>query len=100
MDDFVRSIFPFSIYSEINNLAFKGKSVLGCLGAILIFPLTIILTLAPFILEFILLKDLIKNWQESNFLAKASITLTIWLILISFYFPLHKFIIVFKENLK
>jgi hypothetical protein len=66
-DDFTRNLLPLSLYEEINKLNYKGSSLVGCLGAIITFPLTIILTFTPYFFEFIWLKDLYWNFSEFNF---------------------------------
>lgn len=96
-DDFTRSILPFSIYSELNNLVIKGKSKLGCLGAIIIFPLTLILIFLPFYIEFLMIKNSLLLWNEINYIGKTSIIFSIWLVIISIYFPIHKMIITIKS---
>ncbi len=97
LDDFTRSILPFSIYSELNNIAFKGKSKLGCFGAIIIFPLSLILIFLPFYIEFLMIKNSLLLWNEINYIGKTSIIFSIWLVIISIYFPIHKMIITIKS---
>lgn len=97
LDDFTRSVLPFSLYSEINNLTNKGKSKLGCIGAILIFPMTAI-AIVPFILEYYWIKEFLIKFEELNFTQKSSVILSVWIILISFYYFIHNMIVKVKEN--
>ena len=97
LDDFTRSILPFSIYSEVNNLTYKGKSKLGCFGAILILPITAI-AFVTFILEFYWIRDFLSKFESLNFTQKTSVVMSIWIILISIYYFIHNMIIKVKEN--
>ena len=90
LDDFTRSILPFSIYSEINKLNNRGSSKIGCLGAVLVFPI-IGLTFVPFILEYVWIKQYILVFDELNFIQKSSIILSVWIIAISIYYIIHHF---------
>lgn len=97
MDDFTRSILPFSIYSEISKLAHKGKSKFGCFGAFLIFPISAI-SFIPFVLEYFWIKEFILQFETLNFYQKSSIVLSIWIIIISIYYFIHTMIISVNEN--
>lgn len=97
MDDFTRSILPFSIYSEINKLSYKGKSKFGCLGAILILPITLI-AFIPFILEYYWIKEFIIQFNCLNFTQKSSVVMSIWILVISIYYTIHTMIIGIKEG--
>jgi hypothetical protein len=97
MDDFTRTILPFSIYGELGNLSYKGKSKFGCFGAILIIPISG-LALVPFILEFIWIKKFIIDFSTLNYTQKTSVILSIWILAISLYYFVHNMIIAVKEN--
>lgn len=97
MDDFTRTILPFSIYGDLSNLSHKGKSKFGCFGALLIFPLSSIVII-PFVLEFIWIKQFIIDFSKLNFTQKSSIILSIWILVISLYYFVHNMIIAVKEN--
>lgn len=97
MDDFTRSLLPFSIYSEIGKLSHKGKSNFGCFGALLIIPISG-LSIVPYILEFIWIKQYLIDFETFNFTQKASLILSIWVLLISLYYFIHTMIIGVKEN--
>lgn len=97
MDDFTRSVLPFSIFSEINKLSHKGKSKFGCFGAILIFPITAIAVI-PFVLEYYWIKEFINQFSNLNFTQKSSIVLSIWIMTISIYYFIHTMIIGAKEG--
>lgn len=97
MDDFTRSILPFSIYSEIGKISHKGNSKFGCIGGLLIVPISF-LSFAPFILEFIWIKNYLIDFEKFNFTQKSSLVLSIWILLISVYYFIQTMIISIKEN--
>ncbi len=97
MDDFTRSILPFSLYGEIGKLGHKGKSKFGCFGAILLFPITGFAVL-PFILEYIWTKSFVEKYDTLNFTEKSTVVLTIWMLVLSLYYFIHTIIISIKEN--
>lgn len=97
MDDFTRSLLPFSIYSEIGKLSHKGKSKFGCFGALLIIPISG-LAFVPFILEYIWIKKYLLEYNTLNFTQKSSVVLSIWILAISIYYFIHTMIIGVKEN--
>jgi hypothetical protein len=98
MDDFTRSILPFSLYDELGKLTNKGKKTrLGCIGLILIVPISTI-SVIPLILEYYWIKDFIMNFDNLNFTQKSSIVLSIWILVISIYYLLCMMIIGVKEN--
>ena len=97
MDDFTRTILPFSIYGDLSNLSHKGKSKFGCFGALLIFPLSSIVII-PFVLEFVWIKQFIIDFSKLNFTQKSSVILSIWILVISLYYFVHNMIIAVKEN--
>jgi hypothetical protein len=97
MDDFTRSMLPFSIYSELSKLSHKGKSQFGCVGALLIIPISLI-SFIPFVLEYIWIKEFILQFETLNFYQKSSIILSIWIIAISIYYIIHTLIINFKGD--
>lgn len=78
---FSRMIIPFSFWTELNNSL--GKKV-GCLGAILLLPALIVMFL-PFYFEFVSLKFIISNYW-ADWITKFSVIVSLWLILITFYF--------------
>ena len=78
-------------------MTYKGKSKFGCLGAILIFPITAI-TFVPFILEYYWIKEFVMKFDTLNFTQKSSVILSIWILLISVYYFIHNMIINMKEN--
>ncbi len=100
VDDFPATFLPFSLYQEFSNVAKKGKSKLGCFGAIIIFPLSIILSALPFLLDFYWIYKLILNWSEYNVIQKLSIFFTIWILFVIFYYIIHKAIIQGKERIE
>ena len=100
VDDFSATFLPFSLYQEFSNVAKKGKSKLGCFGAIIIFPLSIILSALPFLLDFYWIYKLILNWSEYNVIQKLSIFFTIWILFVIFYYIIHKAIIQGKERIE
>lgn len=97
-DDFTRTLLPISIYEEFNKLNYKGTSKIGCIGAILTFPLTIGLTIFPFVLEYIWIKDLILDFKNLVIFEKLSIVMTVWTIILTLYYFFHTIIISMKEN--
>lgn len=97
MDDFTRSLLPFSIYSEIGKLSHKGKSKFGCFGALLIIPISG-LAFVPFILEYIWIKQYLIEYDTLNFTQKSSVILSIWILAVSIYYFIHIMIIGIKEN--
>jgi len=97
-DDFTRTLLPISIYEEFNKLNYKGTSKIGCIGAILTFPLSIGLTVAPYYLEYIWIKELIERYSVLNYIEKISILGTIWILLLSIYYLIHTMVITVKEN--
>lgn len=99
-DDFTRTLLPLSLYEEINKLNYKGASIIGCLGSIVVIPLTILLTFAPYFFEFIWLKDQFKNFSELNIYEQSSTVLTIWILALSFYYLIHTMLISVKEQKK
>lgn len=96
-DDFTRTILPISLYEEFNKLNYKGTSKFGCLGALFVFPLSIGVTLFPLIIEFIWLKTFIADFKSLNLYEKASVVLTIWIIILAIYYLIHTMIISAKE---
>lgn len=96
-DDFTRSLLPLSLYEEVNKLNYKGASFIGCLGAILTFPITIIITLIPYFFEFLWLRDLFYGFPNFNLYEKASFILTIWVLVFSLYYMIHTMTIAIKE---
>lgn len=97
IDDFTRSLLPISIYDEIGKLNYKDKSKLGCIGALLIFPISG-LAFTPFIFEFIWIKKYIYEFNTLNLMQKSSVILSIWILLISVYYFFHTMKIEIKEN--
>jgi len=97
MDDFTRTLLPFSIYSEIGKLSHKGNSKFGCIGALLIVPISF-LSIVPFVLEFIWIKNYLIDFDTFNFTQKSSLILSIWILLISLYYFIQTMIISIKEN--
>ena len=97
-DDFTRTLLPISIYEEFNKLNYKGTSKIGCIGAIFTFPLTIGLTLLPFIFEYVWIKDLILDFKNLVLFEKVTIVLTIWTIILTLYYFIHTIVISIKEN--
>ncbi|WP_445454505.1 hypothetical protein [Flavobacterium sp. 25HG05S-40] len=97
MDDFTRSLLPFSLFSELGTLSYKGKSKLGCFGALLIFPI-ILFSFIPFLLEFYWIKEFVLKYDSLNATEKWSINITIWIIALSIYYFIHNIIINIKEN--
>jgi len=79
---FTRLILPFSKWTEIYKVS--DDKPIGCVGLFLLTPLTIILLL-PFYFEVIAIKNLIDNYW-SDWIGKASVILSIWLILIIIYY--------------
>lgn len=96
-DDFTRTLLPISLYEEFNKLNYKGTSKFGCLGAIFVFPLSIGITLFPLFMEFIWLKEFMTGFKALDLYEKASIILTIWIIIIAIYYFVHTMIISAKE---
>ena len=90
VDDFSATFLPFSIYQEFNNISRKEKSKLGCIGAIIIVPFSLILTVLPLILDIYYIYNLITNWSEYNLIQKSSIVFTIWIMVVIFYYIIHK----------
>jgi hypothetical protein len=97
IDDFTRSILPFSLYGEIGKLSFKGKSKFGCFGAILLFPISAVAIL-PYVLEYIWIKPYVEKYNTLDFTEKSTIILAIWMLALSFYYFLQTIIISIKEN--
>lgn len=97
MDDFTRSLLPFSIYSEIGKLSHKGKSKFGCFGAILTIPISAI-AIVPFVLEYYWIKEFIMQFDSLNFTQKSSVVLSIWVSIISIYYFIHTMIIGVREG--
>lgn len=90
VDDFSATFLPFSIYQEFNNISRKGKSKLGCIGAVIIVPFSLILTVLPLILDIYWIYRLITNWSEYNLIQQSSIVFTIWILVVIFYYIIHK----------
>ncbi len=78
---FSRVIIPFSFWTEINNSLDKK---IGCFGAILLLPALIVMFL-PFYFEFVSLKFIVLNFW-TDWITKFSVIVSLWLILITFYF--------------
>ena len=78
---FTRLVSPFSFWSELNNY-FEKK--VGCLGVLLLIPSFSIIFI-PFYFEFVCIKFIILNYWAS-WLAKISIILSVWLLLVTLYF--------------
>lgn len=97
IDDFSRTVLPFSIFSDISNLTHKGKSKFGCIGGLLIIPIGAI-AIVPFILEYYWIKEFINQFENLNFTQKSSVILSIWIITLSIYYFIHNIIITVKEN--
>ncbi len=98
IDDFTRTLLPISIYEEFNKFNYKKTS--GCLGTIIIFPLSVGLLLIPYVFEYLWLKELIIDFSEINFYGKASTIITIWILIISIYYFIQTMRLSIKENKK
>ncbi|WP_417291071.1 hypothetical protein [Corallibacter sp.] len=88
-DDFTRALLPLSLYEEINKLNYKGASFVGCIGAIITFPLTVILSLSPYFFEFLWLRKLCWNFSKFNIYEKGTYILTLWILIFSLYYLIH-----------
>ena len=98
LDDFTRSLLPISLYGELSKLIINGNKKLGCIGALLIIPFMLAIGLAPYYFEWIWLKDILINFRELNFYEKITAVLTIWLLIVSFFYLVQTFIIAFKDK--
>ena len=96
-DDFTRVLLPLSLYEEINKLNYKGTSIVGCLGAILTLPITIVITLVPYFFEFLWIRDQFYNFSNFNLYERSSFILTIWVLVFSLYYMIHTMAIAIKE---
>ena len=97
-DDFTRTLLPLSLYEEINKLNYKGTSFVGCIGAMITFPLTIILVLIPYFFEFLWLRELYWKFSEFNIYEKATYIVTIWILVFSLYYLIHTMVNSVKEQ--
>lgn len=97
-DDFTRTLLPISLYEEFNKLNSKGSSGIGCLGAILIVPLSIVLTLVPYAFEYLWIKGLITDFYSLDFFEKSAVVLTLWILALSIYYLAHTMALTIKEN--
>lgn len=87
---FLQMIMPFSFWEELNSKFMKNGNV-GCLTILLTLPLYPVL-LAPFVFEYIAIKNLIiKNWHN-GWVEKGVTVLTIWILIsaVLYYFKLMK----------
>ena len=78
---FSRMIIPFAFWTELNN-SFEKK--VGCLGALLLLPALIVMFL-PIYFEFVSIKFILLNYW-TDWITKFSVIVSLWLIIITFYF--------------
>lgn len=98
-DHFNRLITPFSLYGELENIAKKEVSVIGCLSAFFSVPLSFGVSFLPYYYEYIMLKDLFLNFSNFNFYEKLVYVTTILIIVYSCLYVLQtlRFIVKNKE---
>ena len=96
IDDFTRTLLPISIYEEFNKFNYKKTS--GCIGTIIILPLSIALMLIPYIFEYFWLKELIIDFLGMNFYGKTSTIITIWVLILSIYYFIQTMRLSIIEN--
>lgn len=75
-------LLPFSRWTEIYKL--NDVKPLGCIGIILLLPMAIFLIL-PFYFEYISIKFVLEHYWN-DWIGKASIILSIWIMLIILYY--------------
>lgn len=97
---FTRLILPFSRWTEIYKVS--DDKPIGCIGLFILTPLTIFLLL-PFYFEIITIKNVINNYW-ADWIGKASVILSIWLILIVIYYYIKlapsRYQTAFKEKIE
>lgn len=97
-DDLTRLMMPISMYEEINKLNYKGKSIFGCLGSIIILPVFTSISITPYILQYFWVKELLKTFSSLDLVGKIAVVLTIVVIVISIYYFVQNLMISVKEQ--
>jgi hypothetical protein len=95
-----RILLPFSYSTELSRLNKNKQDIfLTLISVLLILPSVLFLVLAPFILEYIMLKNIYVNFYNYG-LAKYSFWLTIWLVSMAIFYLLSNFVNDLKNNSK
>lgn len=92
-----RLIMPFSYSTELSKFQSQKPSVFQSLFGLIVFLPLLVLLFAPFYFEYYMLKVIYLKYYNDN-LGKASFYLSIWTILILFYYLVNNAIKSFREN--